>query len=158
INTSNSNGQSNTINLAAGTYDLTAVDNFWYGPNGLPAISSNLTINGNRAILQRDSTAPNFRLFYASGGFGGLAAGRFTLDNLTVEGGLALGGSSGTGGGGLGAGGAIFNQGTVNLTAVTLTQDQAVGGSGGASVNFGGGGIGQSASGNSGGGFGGTFP
>src|SRR5262249_11873878 len=49
INTANSNGQNNIINLTASTYDLTAVNNFWYGPDGLPAISSNLTINGNGA-------------------------------------------------------------------------------------------------------------
>ena len=49
INQANSNGQSNTINLTAGTYDLTAANNNWYGPNGLPAITSNLTLNGNGA-------------------------------------------------------------------------------------------------------------
>jgi hypothetical protein len=64
INTANINGQSNTINLSAGTYDLTAVNNNRYGPNAFPAISSNLTINGNGAVLQRDSSlAPNMRLF-----------------------------------------------------------------------------------------------
>ena len=39
------------------------------------------------------------------------------LDNLTLEGGLAQGGSSGTGGGGLGAGGAILTWATSTLTA-----------------------------------------
>src|SRR3954453_3194404 len=40
INQANGNGQNNTIQLAAGsTYDLTAVNNYWYGPDGLPAIS-----------------------------------------------------------------------------------------------------------------------
>src|SRR5579884_2194516 len=57
INTANSNGQSNTINLSAGTYDLTTVNNFWYGPNGLPAINSNLTIHGNGALIQRDTAS-----------------------------------------------------------------------------------------------------
>src|SRR5262245_48558989 len=34
INTANTNGQSsNTINLTASIYDLTAVNNFWYGPD-----------------------------------------------------------------------------------------------------------------------------
>ncbi len=61
INTANTNGApSNTINLS-GTYDLTAVDNFWYGPDGLPAITSNLTIDGdptNGATIERDSARP----------------------------------------------------------------------------------------------------
>src|SRR5439155_16472829 len=46
INTANVNGQANTITLAAGTYSLTVVDNFNNGPNGLPAISSRLTVTG----------------------------------------------------------------------------------------------------------------
>jgi hypothetical protein len=53
INTANSNGQpSNTIELATGsTYTLSAADNYWYGPNALPAIASNLTIEGKGATL-----------------------------------------------------------------------------------------------------------
>src|SRR6516225_9744730 len=81
INTANSNGQSNIINLTQSTYTLTTINNFWYGPDGLPAISSNLTINGNGATIQRASFADNFRLFYVSGGFDGLAAGNLTLNN-----------------------------------------------------------------------------
>ncbi len=57
VNTANSNGQSNVITLTASTYDLTAINNFWYGPDGLPAISSNLAINGNGATLQRATAA-----------------------------------------------------------------------------------------------------
>jgi hypothetical protein len=53
INTANSNGQSNVINLTDSTYDLTTVNNNWYGPDGLPAISSGLLINGNGATIQR---------------------------------------------------------------------------------------------------------
>jgi hypothetical protein len=140
INAANGNGQSNVINLTAGAYDLTAVNNFWYGPDGLPDISSALTINGNGAVIQRDNAAPNFRLFYVSGGLSGLPAGSLTLENLTLAGGVAQGGSSDGGGGGLGAGGAIFNQGMLNLTGVTLTNNQAIGGSGNAPVGGGGGG------------------
>ena len=100
INKANGNGQSNAINLTASTYNLTAVNNFWYGPDGLPAISSTLTINGNGATLQRASSAPNFRLFYVSGGFDGLPAGSLTLNNLTLKGGVAQGGNGSQGGGG----------------------------------------------------------
>ena len=72
IETANTNGQSNTINLAAGSiYTLNTVDNFWYGPNGLPAITSTITIEGNGATIQRSTvgSTPNFRLFYISAGF-----------------------------------------------------------------------------------------
>jgi hypothetical protein len=160
INTANSNGQSNTINLSAGAYDLTDVNNYWYGPNGLPAIDSNLTIHGNGAVIQRDSASgtPDFRLFYVSGGME-LAAGSLMMDNVTLEGGIAKGGDSGTGGGGLGAGGAILNQGALALTAVTLTNNEALGGSSGVgSTNTGGGGMGGDASYGNGGGFGGSLP
>jgi len=134
VNTANADGQSNTINLEAGsTYALTGVDNYWYGANGLPAISSNLTINGNGAVIERVSSTP-FRFFYVSGGFDTLPAGQLMLENLTLEGGLARGGDGGAGagggGGGAGLGGAIFNQGTLNLTAVTLTDNTAQGGDG----------------------------
>ncbi len=160
MNQANSNGQSNIINLTAGTYDLTAVDNNWYGPNGLPAITSNLTINGNGAVLVRDSSLGQntpFRLLYVSGGLTpNMPAGSLTLEDITLEGGLAKGGDSGTGGGGLGAGGAIFNQGTLVLNAVTVTQNTAMGGSSGMNTGWGGGGIGQDGQGDNGGGFGGT--
>ncbi len=160
IKAANGNGQGNTINLTASTYDLTKIDNFWYGPNGLPAIDSNLTIHGNGAVIQRDpaSSTPDFRLFYVSGGLE-LSPGNLSMDNVTLEGGIAKGGNSGSdGGGGLGAGGAIFNQGTVNLTGVTLTQNQALGGNSGVSaLGNAGGGLGQDAQGSSGGGFGGSL-
>src|SRR5437764_1408246 len=40
INQANTNGQDNTIALAAhSTYTLAVVNNFTFGPNGLPAIS-----------------------------------------------------------------------------------------------------------------------
>jgi hypothetical protein len=159
INQANSNGQSNTINLSPGTYDLKAADNYWYGPNGLPAITSNLTIQGNGAILERDpalGTTTPFRLLFVSGGLtGGLPAGNLTLENLTLEGGLAQGGNSGTGGGGLGAGGAVFNQGTLTLNGVTVDQNTAEGGNSNTGSSTGGGGIGQDAQGINGGGFGG---
>lgn len=161
IATADLNGESrNVINLTKSTYDLTGINNYWYGPNGLPPIYSNLTIHGNGAVIQRDSGAntPDFRLFYVSGGME-IAAGSLTMDNVTLEGGIAKGGDSGTGGGGMGAGGAIFNQGTLNLTDVTLTNNEALGGSSGV-VNSasGGGGLGGNAD-NSGdgGGFGGNF-
>src|ERR1041385_1282234 len=46
IHTANTNGQANTIILAAGTYRPTVVDNFTDGPTEFPSIASTLNING----------------------------------------------------------------------------------------------------------------
>src|SRR5215510_607510 len=46
INEANANGTKNTIRLDAGTYTLTAVDNTPNNPNGLPSVTSTLTIRG----------------------------------------------------------------------------------------------------------------
>jgi hypothetical protein len=168
INSANSNQDpnGNILDLyAGGSYTLTAIDNYWYGPDGLPAISSNMTINGQGATIQRSAAkgTPNFRLFFVSGQLGGLTdlpKGTLTLDNLTLEGGDAKGGDSADGGGGLGAGGAVFNQGTLILTGITLSGNTAQGGSSisSNSIGNGGGGIGQDAQGYLAGGFGGPFP
>jgi RNA polymerase sigma factor (sigma-70 family) len=114
-------------------------------PNGLPAISSNLTINGNGALIEPISSATfrpltPFRFFYVSGGFDTLPAGLLTLENLTLNGGLAEGGDGGAGlgdgGGAAGLGGAIFSQRTLDLVSVPLTDNQAQGGDGGAAVTL----------------------
>jgi hypothetical protein len=162
--TANSNGDSsNVINLTDSTYDLQTVNNNLYGPNGLPEVANNLTIHGNGATIERLSGGglgtPDFRLFYVAGGMEG-AAGSLTMDNATLENGIAKGGDSNNGGGGLGAGGAIFNQGTLILTNVTFTGNEALGGGSGVSTaGNGGGGMGtNSPAGNDdGGGFGGIF-
>lgn len=161
INVANANRQSNIINLAGGVYDLASVNNYWYGPNALPAISSTLTINGNGATIQRDSgvLTPAMRLLYVSGGLSGeLPLGNLTLNDLTLKNGLAQGGSSVNGGGGLGAGGAIFNQGLLTLQRVTATNNQAQGGDavGNNTTLSGGGGMGGNATSGTGGGFGGS--
>ena len=92
MNTANGNGQSNTINLAAGgTYTLTVIDNgatyFYTGPNGLPYINGQMTINGNGATIQRSSVpgTPNFRIFEIYGDV--------TLIGLTIQGGSAVAGA-----------------------------------------------------------------
>jgi hypothetical protein len=136
-------------------------DQNWYGPDALPAITSNITIQGNGDTLAVSGTA--MRFFYVSGGptftGGALAPGSLTLEDLTLKGGVAQGGNGGPGGGGgLGAGGAIFNQGTLTLTGDTLTNNEAIGGNGGSlSALGGGGGMGSNANGGTGGGFGGSF-
>src|SRR5215468_11085405 len=59
-----------TITLTQGCkYDLTVAAppedlGFWYGPNGLPAITGNVTIQGQGATIERSaSTLENFRIF-----------------------------------------------------------------------------------------------
>jgi hypothetical protein len=156
-----------TITLMGGcTYTVATRNNFWYGPNGLPPITNDITIDGTQqgAIIERSSVAatPTFRLFYVAGAtLPPKLAGKLTLKNLTLRGGLAQGGNSSvaqvTGGGGLGAGGAIFAHGDVILSGVTLQGNGAIGGSsgapGGAVVCGGGGGLGGDAFGVVGGGF-----
>ena len=50
------------------------------GVNGLPIITSPITINGNGAVVERDSSAPDFRLFEIG------AAGSLTVSEATVTG------------------------------------------------------------------------
>ncbi|MCP4357732.1 MAG: DUF11 domain-containing protein, partial [Chloroflexi bacterium] len=162
IRAANTSAGPDTIELAAGcVYTLTTVDNYWWGPNGLPEITSTITISGNGSSIVRDGGAPNFRFFYVSGGSPFPATGNLTLQDLTLKGGLAQGGTGfRSGGGGLGAGGAIFNQGNVTLENSTLTANQAKGGNGGSGLNGGGGGgiggIGGTNARPGGGGFGGN--
>ncbi len=138
IAAANGNGQaSNTIVLAASSVyaltqnSVTQSNNApGFGLDGLPTISSNLTIQGNDATIERGALQASFRLLDVSGG------SDVTLENLTLEGGLTQGGAGGAGyyggGGGAGLGGAIFNQGALTLIDVTLTGNAAQGGDGGA--------------------------
>ncbi len=55
IDSANANGAAaDAVALGPGcVYTLTAVENYWYGPNGLPAIASDITIQGNGATIAR---------------------------------------------------------------------------------------------------------
>jgi hypothetical protein len=128
INAANNAGGTNTITLTAPTtspYVLTAVDNHTDGPTGLPVISGgtktvaadNLTIIGNGDTVERSTTSgtPDFRLFDVASG------ASLTLNNLTLQNGYELGTGSST------EGGAIYNQGTLVLSAVTVQNNEADG-------------------------------
>jgi hypothetical protein len=164
IGTANSVGGSNTIVLGAGCiYTLTGVDNNWYGPNGLPVIASNLTIEGNGSTIARAASAAKFRLLVVGAdpaspstiNYSSPGAGNLTVRDVTLSDGFAQGGDSNGGGGGAGMGGAIFNQGTVTIINSTLTANKAHGGSAiDPLAGGGGGGIGTSSAGINGGGFG----
>jgi hypothetical protein len=164
----------NTIDLAtyAGqtiTFSIDAPDNFWYGPNALPPIASTITIEGHGATLFiQNGTSPRLRFFFvgadaASGltpGYNTPGPGNLTLHNLTLTGGRQQGGNS-VGGGGAGLGGAIYNQGTLTVSAVTLTGNTAIGGfaNDGTLIGNGSGGMGQNGlAAGIGGGMGGAVP
>ena len=153
INAANRNAGADTIALApGGTYTLTQVDNPRFGPNGLPAITSEITIEGNGATITRSgSSGTPFRHFYVA------PAGDLALRDIELVGGYVRGGSgedsqnnAGAGGGAAGMGGAIFNEGTLSVEGSTLSANTAEGGMGGdygltgslsTSVGGGGGGV-----------------
>jgi hypothetical protein len=123
INAANGAGGSNTITLVAGTiFTLTALDNTTDGATGLPVIaaSNNLTIIGNGDTIARStaSSTPAFRLLDVASG------GSLTLNNLTLQGGLAFGAGVSA------EGGAIYNLGTLLLDAVTVQSNIAQGSAG----------------------------
>jgi len=126
INTANANGEVNLIRLEAGTYTLTAVNNTTDGSNGLPSITSPLTIGGNgsgNTIIERAASAPPFRIFHVA------QSGLLNLEDLTVRGGR-WGGGVAFGGGG------ILNRGTLVITHCAVTDNVSFTGS-----SSGGGGI-----------------
>jgi hypothetical protein len=154
LNQANIFGSPHLITLATnGSYVFSNADNFWYGPNALPAVAADISIEGNGASLQIVNTNC-LRFFYvgadparpATTNYVTPGAGQLTLRHLTLKGGLSSGGTGG--GGGAGMGGAIFNQGTLLLDSVTLCNNTAKGGSGG--------GYGFNSTGPSGGGLGGN--
>ena len=124
INAANKGGGTNTITLAANaTFDLTAVNNTTNGANGLPVISiknGNLTIIGNGDTIERSAAAgmPAFRLFDVAKG------SSMTLENVTLQNGLAQGSGAAA------DGGAVYNQGTLTLSGVTVQNNVAKGADG----------------------------
>ncbi len=105
ITDANSTEGADTLNLATDcAYTLTILDNNTYGPNGLPSITSQITINGNGATIERGSGV--FRIFHVASG------GNLTLTNITI----AAGNSGGNYGGGILNGG-----GTLNISHSTLS-------------------------------------
>jgi uncharacterized repeat protein (TIGR01451 family) len=141
----NNTPEPDVIVLASATYTLTTADNYWYGPNGLPPIADDITIEGNGAILERSSAnsdtvlSQRFRLFFVSRKtltdgiaiVAGADRARLRLRDLTLRNGLAQGGAGQSGGGGGGMGGAIFNQGRLDIDRVTFVGNRARGGDSG---------------------------
>lgn len=115
INTANANSEGDTIELEAGIFTLTSVDGYNDGANGLPSITSNITIRGaDVTIIERDEEADSdFRIFHV-GVVGGLA-----LEGLTISNGLSRD-----------YGGGIYNSGTAILTDCTVSGNRDSGGAG----------------------------
>jgi CSLREA domain-containing protein len=128
LNAANTNGVSDTINLAAGgTYTLTTVDNSVSGPNGLPQISDDvagvdLIINGNGARIQRSSAPgiPLFRILEVGSG------ARLDCSGLTIANGKLSGSAVPNSVGG----GIYFSGEALNLTGCTITANSAASGAG----------------------------
>ena len=151
INTSNTNTEDDTIELATNsTYTLTVINN---DTNGLPVIGSDgghkLVIHGNGATLQRSTAGgtPAFRIFQIGTG------ADVTIDRLTImngnqnvsggEGGgidnnhatltitnSTLSNNSATAGGGINSDGEASGSATLTITNSTLSGNSATGGGG----------------------------
>jgi hypothetical protein len=130
ITAANANGGTNTITLTAATtapYVLTTVNNTTDGATGQPVIAANdnLTVVGAGDTIERSTAVgtPAFRLFDVAAG------ASLTLQSLTLQGGLA------TGAGVSAEGGAVYSQGALTLSGVTVQDNQAVGNAGSAGVS-----------------------
>jgi hypothetical protein len=99
------------IELAtSATYELSAANSTLSGPNGLPVISSAITVNGHDSVIRRADGAPPFRLIAVD------TTGVLNLEDLTLENGAAD----------TYAGGALRNSaGQVTLSRVTVTGNSA---------------------------------
>lgn len=98
--------------------ELTAVDNPTNGANGLPSVTSVITVKGNGHTLSRDPGADPFRFFHVT------FNGNLTLDDLTLT-----GGHSNTNGG------AVYNDGGFVTVTNSLLHDHRADQDGGAVHN-----------------------
>ena len=124
----NSNGKDDIINLAVGTYTLTAVDNVTNGANGLPVIGSDanhsVTIHGHGSTLTRSGSTP-FRILQCA------PSSRVLIDGLTISNGLI---SFFGPGNAIGAG--IFNDGgTLSVTTGAFNSNSVQGTPGGDGIS-----------------------
>ena len=87
---------------------LTNVSDNTYGPTGLPLITSQITIEGNGAVIGRQGSAPAFGLMAVS------SSGDLTLQSLTLS-----GGSSSANGGG------VINRGKLSIEESTISGNTA---------------------------------
>ncbi|MGQ0619212.1 MAG: choice-of-anchor Q domain-containing protein [Panacagrimonas sp.] len=119
-------GDDTIVLLAGSTHTLTAVDNTGVdqsGPNGLPLVTSRITIAGNHSTLRRNPGSDEFRLLAID------EEGELTINQATLTGGQLSGDYY--------AGGGILNLGVLSLNGCTVTGNFAPNDGGGiASFDF----------------------
>ncbi|MCF6263572.1 MAG: hypothetical protein L3J24_08325 [Xanthomonadales bacterium] len=123
------NGADVIVLPAAATITLTGEDNATDGSNGLPSISSTITITGNNSIIERDADlscnlddindVSEFRIFHVA------ATGILTIRNATLRNGCAEGSQPAD------QGGAIYNAGIFEISAGTVSNSSVTNDGGG---------------------------
>jgi parallel beta-helix repeat protein len=103
----------NVDNQANCVYPLNNVNNNTDGANGLPSVTSSITINGNQSAIQRQNGSPEFRIIHVA------SSGNLTLTQVSVEKGSATGSWL------HGYGGGIFNRGELILEESTVSGNTA---------------------------------
>ena len=93
-------------------YVLTTIDNGFggVGNNGLPPITSTITISGNGATIERKLSAPDFRILYVD------TTGNLTLQQVTVRQGRLSGTNNG---------GGIYNAATLTVVDSSIVSNTA---------------------------------
>jgi hypothetical protein len=106
------NPGTDTISLTTGIYLLKSIDNENDGPNGLPSISSKITIDGNQSTIKRgnDNQVHEFRIFHIEN------SGNLTLKDLTISNGHSPEGISG---------GGIYSRGILTLFSCNVLRNKA---------------------------------
>ena len=123
LHVANATTAHDVINIS-GTYELTTVDNTTDGPNGLPSITSSLTINSEAGATIRRSSAtgtPPFRILHVG------QTGTLAINRVVITGGVL--GESGFGWEELGGG--ILSLGNVAVTNSVITGNLAFDSGGG---------------------------
>jgi hypothetical protein len=116
VNAANEAGGGNITLTPGCSYVLTSSNGGGTnGPDGLPVITTAITLTGNANIITRAATALPFRIVEVS------ASGNLTLKSVTLSNGSAA----------LNGGGGILNAGAVTLTGSALSGNTAITGNGG---------------------------
>lgn len=147
VNSANADPDATTICLSAGTYTFTTKDNSDFGGTALPLVTTEVTILGNGATLERVSST-DFRFLFANTSTGQLTVkdltltggdagdnkggairvynGQLTLDNVTIHQNIAN------------LGGGIYSRGSVvSITDSTISDNYAYSTDGGGIYNIG---------------------
>ncbi len=94
---------------------LTVVNNTTSGYNGLPVVSSAITIQGNGNTISRQAGTPDFRIMFVGSG------GNLTLNSATISGGVASGATPANRGGAINVFGALLTVTNSTLSGNTST-------------------------------------